>query len=83
VNGLDFLWVALLGGLVGTGEPITRYRDAPTAVLRSAAALHSIKVLNLGLVLMNAVGPGVLRTAVESLADKIKDVPAQRAEVSP
>ena len=225
MSSLDFLWVALLGGLVGTGELITRYRDAPTASLRSLAALFyialnalaailalamvrafgvdfglaadtavrswvqvlaagfsalavlrmsfftlragdqdigigpssllqillgasdravdrmrasvratevarimagvvfakaaealpayclqlmqnlpaddqaalarqlvalrgstmddSIKVLNLGLVLMNAVGPGVLKAAVESLADKIKDVPAPRAEVSP
>ena len=55
MNGLDLLWVALLGGLVGTGELITRYRDAPTAVLRSAAALFYIALNALAAILALAM----------------------------
>lgn len=38
MNSLGCSGAFLLGGLVGTGELISRYRDAPSAVLRSAAA---------------------------------------------
>lgn len=35
---MDYVIVALIGGLVGTGELISRYRDAPTAALLTAPA---------------------------------------------
>jgi hypothetical protein len=37
-QGWDYLWVALLGGLVGTGELISRYRDEPGRVFRAPPA---------------------------------------------
>jgi hypothetical protein len=36
---VDFVMVALLGGAVGLGELVARYRDAPLAAVRSAPAL--------------------------------------------
>lgn len=35
---MDYVIVALIGGLVGTGELISRYRDAPTAALLTVPA---------------------------------------------
>lgn len=35
---MDYVVVALIGGLVGTGELISRYRDAPTAALKTLPA---------------------------------------------
>jgi len=35
---MDYVAVALIGGLVGLGELIARYRDAPGTALRNAAA---------------------------------------------
>ena len=39
---LDFILVAALGGVVGAGELVSRYRDAPTGALRSGAAAFYI-----------------------------------------
>ena len=41
--------------------------------LAKAPMDEEIKVLNMGLALMNAVGPNVLRVAVETLSSRIKD----------
>jgi hypothetical protein len=34
---VEYIWVSLLGGLVGAGEFLSRYRDQPSAPFRSAA----------------------------------------------
>jgi hypothetical protein len=39
---LDFILVAALGGVVGAGELVSRYRDAPKGALRSGAAAFYI-----------------------------------------
>jgi hypothetical protein len=36
---LDYAIVAVLGALVGSGELISRYRDAPAGALRTGPAL--------------------------------------------
>lgn len=43
-QGWDYAWVALLGGLVGTGELISRYRDEPGRVFRAPSAYLYILV---------------------------------------
>ena len=37
-HDVDYVAVALIGGLVGLGELVARYRDAPGSALRNAAA---------------------------------------------
>jgi hypothetical protein len=39
---LDFILVAALGAVVGAAELVSRYRDAPSGALRSAAAAFYI-----------------------------------------
>jgi hypothetical protein len=41
---IDWAAVALLGGLVGISELISRYKDAPAAALRSAPAIFYIAI---------------------------------------
>ena len=43
---LDYAIVAALGALVGSGELVSRYRDAPAGALRTRPALFYI-LLNL------------------------------------
>jgi hypothetical protein len=44
LNWLDWLAVAALGGIVGTSEIVSRYRDAPHAALRTLPSIFYIAI---------------------------------------
>ncbi len=75
---LNFLLVATLGALALmqnlSADDQERLADG-LAVLEKATMGDEEKALVLGLELMNHVGPGVLRAAVDSLGPRIRNLP--------
>jgi hypothetical protein len=55
-----------------SAEDVSKIGEAVKRLKEPSAIPHEVKALNLGLLLMNSVGEDVLRSAIESIGDKIK-----------